>query len=294
MPSGGQNKINSDDLRGDIESLARELGETPTLGQYRERGEYSAGAIYNEFGSWNDALDACELEINELHSKEPVVIECAYCDDTDEKQPSEVENAQYNYCSQDCHYAHKQERYSGNGNPRWNSKPVDCEACGTTVYRPKHKRERYYRAYCSDCFGEATVSIECEWCGESRDVWPSLVDRSRFCSTRCVGRWLSRTRTGESHPRWRPGKRPEYYGPNWFEQRGKALNRDQRRCRDCGITEPDHIVKHGEGLTAHHLTPFRHFELDDGSFDYESANRLENLVAVCRVCHMAREREVTE
>lgn len=78
---------------------------------------------------------------------------------------------------------------------------------------------------------------------------------------------------------------PVYYGSNWPEQREKALRRDGWRCRGCGLTMRAHRCIWSGGLHVHHRTKFREFE------EYEAANRLENLVTLCRGCHFERERQ---
>ncbi len=78
---------------------------------------------------------------------------------------------------------------------------------------------------------------------------------------------------------------PNNYGPNWHEQRNKTRKRDQYRCTHCGKPEaPDH--QHD----VHHLTPFREFGyVPDFNQNYKEANRLDNLVTVCKACHRAIE-----
>jgi len=86
--------------------------------------------------------------------------------------------------------------------------------------------------------------------------------------------------TGENNPRWNGGGE-NYYGPNWVSQRRNALERDDYRCQDpsCSMTNEEHIEKHGQGLDVHHIIPF-------DTFDSPSeANKLENLVTLCRECH---------
>ena len=67
----------------------------------------------------------------------------------------------------------------------------------------------------------------------------------------------------------------KYYGPNWRAQRRKARKRDNYTCQVCGITEEEY----GQELSVHHITPFVFFE------SYLEANRLENLLSVCEICH---------
>ncbi len=89
--------------------------------------------------------------------------------------------------------------------------------------------------------------------------------------------------TGEHHPNWRGGY-DGYYGPNWPEQRRAARARDDYHCQACGVDEVTHRENTGERLSVHHITPFREFT--DGEADYESANALDNLVTLCKRCHV--------
>jgi DEAD/DEAH box helicase domain-containing protein len=71
------------------------------------------------------------------------------------------------------------------------------------------------------------------------------------------------------------------YGPNWDETRRAVRQRDHYRCTQCGAPEP-----RGQEHDVHHLTPFRAFGYVPGvNTAYLLANRLENLVLVCRGCH---------
>lgn len=76
------------------------------------------------------------------------------------------------------------------------------------------------------------------------------------------------------------------YGPDWPEQREKALERDNWICQDpnCDVTDEEHRGMHGQGLDVHHIKKVRLFEKE------EDAHRLENLVALCRACHVKWER----
>ena len=72
-----------------------------------------------------------------------------------------------------------------------------------------------------------------------------------------------------------------HYGPNWAETRRAVRARDRYRCVQCGAAEP-----RGQEHDVHHLTPFRVFGYIPGiNENYLQANRLENLVLVCRSCH---------
>ena len=83
---------------------------------------------------------------------------------------------------------------------------------------------------------------------------------------------------GEKNPYWKGGYEP-YYGPNWEEQRIKALERDGHRCRVCGVNKGK--------LDVHHIVPFRNF----GRRHYLKANTLDNLITLCISCHATLEQE---
>jgi DEAD/DEAH box helicase domain-containing protein len=70
------------------------------------------------------------------------------------------------------------------------------------------------------------------------------------------------------------------YGPNWPAQRNAARARDGFACQGCGA--PERERQHD----VHHKIPFRQFA------GYRQANRLENLVTLCRTCHQRAEAAV--
>ena len=78
---------------------------------------------------------------------------------------------------------------------------------------------------------------------------------------------------------WRDS--PNDYGPDWQEQRARARERDGYRCAECGAAET-----RNRQHDVHHRVPFRVFNFIPGlnRNDLE-ANRLENLVLLCRRCH---------
>jgi DEAD/DEAH box helicase domain-containing protein len=86
---------------------------------------------------------------------------------------------------------------------------------------------------------------------------------------------------------------PNDYGPNWEQQRQVARARDGYRCRQCGA--PEAVAAGGDGggrrqHDVHHLVPFRAFGYVPGLNDaYQQANRLDNLITLCRVCHTRTE-----
>jgi DEAD/DEAH box helicase domain-containing protein len=66
---------------------------------------------------------------------------------------------------------------------------------------------------------------------------------------------------------------PNDYGPNWPVVRDQVRARDGYRCQMCGAPE------RGRAHDVHHKVPFRTFA------SYREANRLSNLITLCRACH---------
>jgi len=63
-------RISEADLRAELQRVADEIGEPPTVRQFDELGAYSEGTVRDRFGSWSDALAAAGLDT--AGSKRPV------------------------------------------------------------------------------------------------------------------------------------------------------------------------------------------------------------------------------
>lgn len=87
---------------------------------------------------------------------------------------------------------------------------------------------------------------------------------------------------GVQHWNWKGGY-DHYYGPNWHEQRAKALERDGYHCQYplCSTS----CDSQGQNLDVHHIIPFRLF----GIKRYKEANELTNLISLCMRHHPAEE-----
>jgi uncharacterized protein YjcR len=103
-------------------------------------------------------------------------------------------------------------------------------------------------------------------------------------TSRCVNDWMQRHGierrgwSGEDNPMWKGGS-ADYYGPSWHSARREARERDDYTCQRCGMTDAEHTAQYGQALHVHHIEPFRTFD------DHTKANRLENLITLCRDCH---------
>jgi len=183
-----------------------------------------------------------------------VTIECDWCDQSRTRQKHEVKQNKYNFCGKTC-FLKSRRNWTGEEHPLHSKMEIDCANCGSTLERKRYRVENSER---------------------------------QFCGPECMGEWNSEHRVGERHPRFKGGSE-NYYGPNWNKQSRRVRDRDQHRCQDCGMAEPKHLEKFGRKLAVHHIRPIREFRGSDG-LDYQSANKLKNLVTLCDSCHSTWER----
>lgn len=307
--------IDKDELIADYQRVAEELGKRPTLAEYNDRGDYSQQPIYSKFGSFEDFKAAAGFATGEKKVPDEKLIQDLQrvADDIGRTPPVMV------YDEHGEHNSKTLKRRFGNWNEvlqeagleptdhsehwkdveptlgEYGNTEAECATCGATIYRKQYDLDRYDRVFCdAECRNKwqaeqtgqdayawegGNVPIDCEICGQTRMVKPARADTSRFCSQECMLEWRSELFTGEGHPRWNPDSEEQYYGKNWYPQRRKALQRDNRECQLCGKDHEQHIRDHNREHDVHHIIPFDHFD------DYRDANRLENLITLCAFCH---------
>lgn len=67
-PNHQQQIVSDQQLIADLRAFAEELGETPTARQMVEFGPHSRYSYSSRFGSWNQAIEAAGLEVNQRRS----------------------------------------------------------------------------------------------------------------------------------------------------------------------------------------------------------------------------------
>lgn len=125
--------------------------------------------------------------------------------------------------------------------------------------------------------GKSSVKIADE-CGVTANAIINWIHKHGIEMRSLSEAQFNREQSGEDNPAWNGG-RPRYYGPNWKEQRQKALERDDGRCQDCGMTRERHREEYGKDIHVHHVQPVATYESPS------EANALNNLVTLCYPHH---------
>lgn len=273
--------ITKTDVVRDLRRVYNKLGEPPTEAQYDDKGEYSSWTVRDRFGSFADARAAAGLDsgIRKGLTKDEIA-------DSIRELAAEIGRPP------------SQSEYSANG--RYTVRTVynhfeswmDARAYADLEGGPtKHERQSD-EALLAEIhrLAEEKGRVPTQNDMKESENYSAIVYRDRF------GSWNKAVRKagyeprergaqpGDKNPAWKGGSIESYYGPNWDEQRQKSLERDDYECQHCGMTQEEHLDEFGEELNIHHIINRRKF-IENGEFDYERANRLENLVALCTTHH---------
>ena len=128
--------------------------------------------------------------------------------------------------------------------------------------------------------GEREVDCQCD-CGKLTTVRLGNLRSGNTQSCGCLGDEVRR------QTRWQGGggKYSEgrgYRGSDWNALAERVRTRDGNVCQRCGMTH----AEHGRRLDVHHVIPFCQFGGDNAN-----ANRMSNLITLCRHCHQVEEWE---
>lgn len=231
---------------------------------------------------------------------------CDWCGESGTKRQID-EDDDHQFCSKECYGEWKSENLVGEDSPAWEGRTivVECEWCGSDTEKAAVRYEKNERAFCSmECHGAwksknhsgenhprwvgRLVDIACDQCGSAFKQDPSKIERNErnFCSKSCYSSWMSENNRGEDHPRWVENPDHISYGGSWPVQREKRLEKDDYECVICGKSDAQEEIDTGKGLDVHHIEKARNYLKDDGTLDEEKAHRIENLISLCRSCHI--------
>jgi len=219
---------------------------------------------------------------------------CSYCGKEVRKGKRKKRNgetADNIFCNLECYLKFHAHKY----------KDCVCKYCGKH-FDERNVTDRATNEFCSnDCMRKYRAQNKIQYCiicGQA--FFPFTFEKSKnttildttivTCSDKCKeelhqrNEELRRDRisaafTGRKHPNWQGG-RNRYRGENWAMQRRLARIRDNFSCQRCGLNKKQIKKKYGGFPDVHHIKPYYEF-----NNDWETANKLENLVCLCPSCH---------
>ena len=206
---------------------------------------------------------------------------CDDCGKIIHKTPYQLNNSEHHFCSKKCYgdWVRKTGARNGKNNPQfkkipWNkglTKDVDERILRyAKSVKDAHrlgKMSKAYRSISNSLKQSYSKGKIVPWNkGKTKENDPRIAVFSERVSCTLRGKY-----PGEKNPNWKGGYEP-YYGPNWEEQKRRALERDSYTCRNCDSKER---------VEVNHIIPFRNF----GRARYLEANKLENLIVLCIHCH---------
>lgn len=201
-------------------------------------------------------------------------LQCSHCSKAIEREDYQIARNTTGlwFCSYDCQKAYHTSRAT--------APELTCPVCGKQFivkpYRVKPGKQLACSLECRQVLlGWGSKLLNCEWCGQEFRRRNAQVNGHNFCSRHCMGQWQSEHVTGEQSPSWRGGWQP-YYGKDWSKQNRQARKRDDHTCQGCGVHQNEITYT----LEVHHKKPVRLFD------NPNDANSLDNLVTLCRPCHV--------
>lgn len=299
-----------DELISALNSIASQLGETPTAREFTELSEYSHTQCQQEFGTWNNGLDTAGLKLNQNRATnntcQDFIEDLKHVADIVDRVPRRGDMDQHGEFNPTTYQQwlpdnDEKSRWSkvlkeAGFDPHWEIKDTrefTCEICGETEeikeYQPKrrfcspqcHGKWREGRFTGEDNWCYNSIEVTCANCGHEWDRAKNHVERNEnhFCSTGCMGEWISENNVGENHPRYKGGSGIEY-GQGWnAEKRESVRKRDNYCCQSCGKTQAVCNEMYGKRLAVHHIIPADKFD------NPLQRNAKENLVSLCMSCH---------
>lgn len=192
--------VSNETLIQDLQQVRERLGRQIKQKDLREHGDWCVRTFQTEFGSWNNALEAAGLELNQrstldttdedfiedLHRVTKIVKRTPRRDDVDEHGKWAADTYRRNML--------------GDGLSKWNevlseagfevyyekgsSEPIKytCEQCGDTFELMDYRNPRRFCG--AECYGKYrqgkytgkdswsynSKEVECEWCGDTLAV----------------------------------------------------------------------------------------------------------------------------
>lgn len=200
-------------------------------------------------------------------------VNCSECGSKISRQINQIKRSNNFYCSNQCKRKYEE------------LNKIECKNC-EEMFKPETSKRKYCSRQCSAEDKKEIVIANCSECGTSLETNPSYKNNYNniFCSSNCRSTWMSRNSLFSiNNPNKKDG-RYGGFGSNWIEWRDKVRGRAEGNCENCSKSNEDN----GRKLSVHHIEPRSQF-INDPDRVVEDSNNWENLIALCRSCHMKAE-----
>jgi len=180
-----------------------------------------------------------------------------------------------------------------------------CSVGRGTVFRWLNRHEINTRVRGENQF------VDYELLNDYEFLYEQYVDKNRTlkeisekanCSPTIVSEYLQKYDIEVDHPGSIYGERNcnykhgnhqqnRFYGENWDNVREEIIKRDNEQCQSCAMIRKRCREKYNTDLSVHHIIPRENYRKDDGTIDFDEANKQENLITLCSKCHTFFERK---
>lgn len=167
----------------------------------------------------------------------------------------------------------------------------NCAECGKEKEDWAYRKPRFCSVQCAFKYASKLpkpwqsnrVNLICTVCGKDYSLGAAYykIRGSKFCSRECKGIAKSISMRGEKNWNYIDGIKYYDRGANWLSQQRKAKKRDGYKCVKCNAIRSNN----NRPLEVHHIIPYRLF-----NGDYKKSNDLNNLITLCRKCHIVEEK----
>ncbi|MFC5972062.1 homing endonuclease associated repeat-containing protein [Halomarina salina] len=278
MGPNHRNTVPEEELIEELRRVAEEVERVPRMADMDEHGRFSASAYHRRFGSWPAARKAAGLqqrtETTRKIGREALLSALVELAEDVGRPPSQEE---MNQSGEYCHRPYYRE--FGTWGTALEAAGLDPNA-GRSQATSDENLLRALRELATE-LGRTPTFDQVNELGEY-SIWPYIrAFGSHNEAVEAAGLSINKEHgTVEGTVE---------YGVNWATQRLKALERDDWVCQDenCEMTDHEHRVQYGQGLDVHHLQKVRTFD------SLGTANQLENLVSLCRSCHVQWENRMS-
>lgn len=200
------------------------------------------------------------------------------------------------FCSRPC--------YDEQRRMEWTAKAPECKSCGNRIERPSLRKGTVFCSkQCRDDLAAKNSHTKCivcktEFCAvkfSKKSGGGYYIQRDKFrkvCSKACTIEFfktdearkkkISESERGSKHHNWQGGgKSRGYRGSDWLAIAEKVREAAGYKCERCGKPQEDC----GRKLDVNHKEPFHQHK------NKKQANKMSNLEALCKSCHMKTEWE---